>query len=282
LSKIIFILILLIIFTANSFSQYRYKTSDKDSSKYSEKNIDVKIFRTFNNIHSSFINSMVNITNESIIPVSIATPVGLYTFAKINNNNYDESSAVLLALSEITNLSVTQLLKVTVKRPRPFRTLNNVYLTDTSSVKGTYSFPSGHSSDAFVIATSLTLRYPDDPVLITGLYTYATIVSLGRIYWGVHYPSDVFTGMLIGAGSAALIYSLRAPIIKAKNDLFNQSERTDSYSPGVAPASLFIAIAAADVINHFFRNSNNTFLQNSNLIFDVNKDAGRMNYTVGF
>lgn len=225
---------------------------------------------------------MVSITNESVIPVSIAAPVGLYTFAKINNNNYDESSAVLLALTEITNLSVTQILKITVKRPRPFRTLNNVYLSDTSSVKGTYSFPSGHSSESFAIATALTLRYPDEPVLIAGLYTYATIVSLGRIYWGVHYPSDVFTGMLIGAGSAALIYSLRAPIIKAKNDLFNQSERTDSYSPGVAPASMFIAIAASDVVNHFFRNSKNNLLQNSNVLFDVNKDAGRINYSVGF
>ncbi len=225
---------------------------------------------------------MVNITNESIIPISIAAPVGMYTFARINNNSYDESSAILLALSEITNLSVTQIIKVTVKRPRPFRTMNNVYLSDTLSVKGTYSFPSGHSSEAFAIATSLTLRYPVEPVLIAGLYTYAAVVSLGRIYWGVHYPSDVFTGMLIGAGSAALIYSLRAPIIKAKNDLFNQSERTDSYSPGVAPASMFIAIAAADVINHFFRNSNNTLLQKSNVFFDVNKDAGRINYSVGF
>jgi undecaprenyl-diphosphatase len=142
--------------------------------RYNEKNLDVKIFRTFNNIHSSFVNSFVNITNNSLIVAVIGIPVGMYAAARINDNHYHESSAVLLALSEGFNEGVTHLLKTLVRRNRPYRTLNKVYLTDTSSVKGGFSFPSGHSSGSFTIATSLTLRYPDKPFLIAGLYTYAT------------------------------------------------------------------------------------------------------------
>ncbi|MBS1518269.1 MAG: phosphatase PAP2 family protein [Bacteroidetes bacterium] len=285
MQRVIIILTLLCIFNSESFSQfsnYRTKTSGRDTSKYSERNIDVRIFRTFNNINSRFVNSLISISNESIIPVSVAAPVGLYTVARINGNYYDESSAVLLALSEFTSLSVTQILKSTVKRDRPFRKLNNVYLSDTSSVAGTYSFPSGHSSESFSIATLLTLRYPDKPGLIIGLYSYAAVVSLGRIYWGVHYPSDVLTGMLIGAGSAALIYSLRKPIIKAKNDLFNQNERTDSYDPGIAPAAMLVSLAAADFINHFLKNSGSTLLKNSAVSLDLNSSISRINYSVGF
>lgn len=279
--KLIYIFTFLLLFNDITISQHRFVTK-RDPSKYSENNIDVKLFRTFNNIESSFINTMIGITNESIIPVSIAAPVGLYTAARINDNHYDESSAILLMLSEITNSSVTQGLKILIKRNRPFRTLNNVKLNDTSSIAGSYSFPSGHSSESFTIATSLTLRYPDKPFLIAGLYTYAAIVSLGRIYWGVHYPSDVLAGMLLGAGSSALIYSLRKPIIESKNKLFNQDERTDNYSGGVNTSVLLISVIAADFINHFFVNSGSPVLNKSKINLNLTGNSGLINYNLNF
>lgn len=280
--KIFACIIFLLIFTANEINaQHRFRTV-RDTSRYSEKNVDVKIFRTFNNIQSSFVHSMINITNESIVPASIVAPIGMYVAARINKNHYDESSAVLLGISELTNIGFTQAIKYTVRRDRPFRTLNGVYLSDTTSVRGTYSFPSGHSSEAFVLATSLTLRYPGKTVLIAGLYTYATIVSLGRIYWGVHYPSDVLTGMLIGAGSAALVYSLRVPIIKAKNNFFNQSERTDTYSPGVSTTALLVSVAATDLLNHFLINSKSKVLKNSRVSFDSFSNVNSINYSIIF
>lgn len=264
--RIFVIALSLSLFAANSYSQCRFKTV-RDTKKYSENNLDVKIFRTFNNIESKFIHSMVNITNESIVPVSIALPVLMYAAAKNYNNHYDESSAVLLALAEGTNIGFTQLIKYTVKRDRPFRKLNRVWLTDTTSVRGTFSFPSGHSSESFTIATSLTLRYPDKPALIAGLYTYATLVALGRIYWGVHYPSDVLTGMLVGAGSAALIFSLRKPIIEGKNNLFNQGERTENHGSGISTPAFFITLAATDLINALLSKSENKILKKSKVKF---------------
>lgn len=249
----------------------------------SENNIDVKIFRAFNNTDSKFLNSMVNISNESIIPVSIAAPLGLYVSSRINKNHYDESSAVLLGISEVTNEVVTQILKYSVRRDRPFKSLKNVRISekDKKSVKTSYSFPSGHASGSVVIATSLTLRYHDKPLLIAGLYTYATIISLGRIYCGVHYPSDVFAGMLIGAGSAALVYSLRKPIIEAKNKFFNQSERAENSGSNINTPVFLISIAAADLINHYLSNSNNKILKKSKINFSSTSDSF-VNYTFTF
>lgn len=228
-------------------------------------------------------NSLVNITNESLAPVSVATPIGLYLASRINDNYYDENASVLLALSEITSGVVTFGIKIAVKRDRPFRTLNNVYLSDTNSVKGSFSFPSGHSSGSFAIATSLTLSYPDKPGLIAGLYTYAAIVSLGRMYWGVHYPSDVFTGMLLGAGSAALIYSLRVPIIKFKNDLFNQPERPDNFSQSdINTPVLLASLAATDIVNYLFIISKNNILNKSKLNFSSTRDINHLSYSFCF
>jgi membrane-associated phospholipid phosphatase len=279
--KRILIIIFVICSFSNIFSQYRFKTV-RDTTKYNENNIDVRIFRDFNNIHSSFVNSFVNITNESIVPVLIGVPVGLYVGSRIADNKYGENSAVLLALSEVTSGAVSQVMKWIFKRPRPFRTLNNVYLSDTSNVKGTYSFPSGHSTNSFTIATSLTLRYPDEPVLIVGCYTYATLVALGRIYWGVHYPSDVLVGMMLGAGSAALIYSLRAPIIKTKNNLFNQSDWTDTEQSRVNTTVLLASFAATDLLNFYLQKSKSKILRNTNLNFATSSKTNYINVTLNF
>ena len=282
LSLMILSMSLFLILTDSAHSQHKFKTK-RDTTKYNEKSLDVKTFRTFNNIHSGFLNSMINITNESLTPISIATPLGLYISSQINDNYYDQSSAVLLALSEITNGLVTLGIKLAVKRKRPFRTLNNVNLTDTDAVKGSYSFPSGHSSGSFVIATSLTLRYPDNPWVVAGSFTYAAVVSLGRIYWGVHYPSDVFVGMFVGAGSAALIYSLRAPIIKAKNNLFNQSERTDNIQTGNINAPVFfVSLAATDFINYYLSKSKNNILNKSKINFSTTSKVNLLNYSFNF
>ncbi|MDQ3021376.1 MAG: phosphatase PAP2 family protein [Bacteroidota bacterium] len=279
--KSILIIIFFLYSFTNTFSQHRFKTV-RDTTKYNENSIDVRIFRDFNNIESKFVNSLVNITNESIVPVLIATPVGLYIGSRIYDNKYGENSAVLLALSEVTSGAVSQVMKWIFKRPRPYRTLNKVYLTDTSKLKGTYSFPSGHSTNSFAIATSLTLRYPDNPALIIGCYTYATLVALGRIYWGVHYPSDVFTGMVIGAGSAALIYSLRAPIIKGKNNLFNQSDWTDTDQSSVNPTVLVATFAVTDLINFYFSKSKSKILKNSKINFSSTHKINYLNYSFNF
>ena len=79
------------------------------------------------------------------------------------------------------------------------------------------SFPSGHTSAAFCISTSLALRYRKWYV-IAPAYVYAVSVGWARMYQGVHYPSDVLTGALIGTASAWLTY-------KAQNWMAGRKER---------------------------------------------------------
>lgn len=280
--KIFFALIFLFCISTDSYSQHTFRTY-RDHTKYNGKNPDIRIFRSFNNLKGSFVHTLVDLSNESILPVSIFTPIVLYTSARIYKNHYDESSAVLLAVSEITNSSITQLIKYIAERDRPFRLINNVKLTDTFDVEGSYSFPSGHVSESFTLATALTLRYHHSPILITGLYTYALIVSLGRIYWGVHYPSDVLAGMVVGSGISALIYSLRKPIIEYKNKLFNQEDRTDSYTGGgKGTNALLLSVIAADALNFIFSKSKNSFIKNSNINVGISGNVNTLNYRLNF
>jgi undecaprenyl-diphosphatase len=83
------------------------------------------------------------------------------------------------------------LLKILVVRPRPFMVLPYVNVLVHA---GPFSFPSGHAINIFLAATLLSAFYKK-PFYF---YLIAVMVAFSRIYCGVHYPSDVIAGALIG------------------------------------------------------------------------------------
>lgn len=269
-----------IIFFSSINIQYSYS---QDTTNYKEpSNLDVSIFRAINNSRTNVFDKIVFVTDKSILPVSILIPSILFTVSRINKNYYDENSSVLCALSEATSVAFTFGIKMLVKRPRPFVVLKDVKRNkDDLSFTDPYSFPSGHTSTAFSIATSLTLRYPDKPFLITGLYFYSTVIALGRIYLGVHYPTDVLGGMLIGAGSAVLIHSLRKEIISGKNSLFNERGREDKNSNSNLTSFILLSFVTSDVVNYFLTKSDSKFLNKVRMDLS-NSDYYKINLSYQF
>lgn len=258
--------ILLFFFSINGYTQ------NIDTAYNDPDNIDVKLFRLVNNSRTESLDRIVRITDFSVLPVSIITPVALFTVSRINNDTYDENSSVLLSLSEITSAGTTLLIKNIVKRKRPFQQLKNVnHSSEDERLLDHHSFPSGHTSMVFSYATSLALRYPDKPYLIAGLYSYAMIVSLGRMYLGNHYPSDILGGMLIGSGSAILIYSLRSEIISFKNNIFREKDKPDENNSELLTPLFFGSIIISDIVNQFFHDSSDKLRIN---LFST----GEMNY----
>lgn len=93
---------------------------------------------------------------------------------------------------------VTWGLKYSIHRRRPFEKYPEVIKLSNG---GGSSFPSGHTSAAFAVATSVSMSYHKWYV-ITPCYLWASAVGFSRIALGVHYPSDVLAGALVGIGSA--------------------------------------------------------------------------------
>lgn len=104
-------------------------------------------------------------------------------------------------------------MKKLVNRPRPYTAYPDItaYQLESSS-----SFPSAHTSVAFATATALSLKYPKWYVIAPS-YFWACSVGYSRMNLGVHYPSDVLAGAVLGAGSPYVTYKLNNWFWK-KND----------------------------------------------------------------
>ncbi len=109
----------------------------------------------------------------------------------------------LLALSLLVERSLYWLVKNSLRRPRPQESVPGFRSLITASDQ--FSFPSGHSSGAFLLATALLLVYG---AAAAPMYIWACCVALSRILLGVHFPGDTLAGALMGSGLALLAASL--------------------------------------------------------------------------
>jgi undecaprenyl-diphosphatase len=105
--------------------------------------------------------------------------------------------ALLLAFA--TNLILYYLIKNMIKRERPYRAIKD--LKNLIVPPDKYSFPSGHTAGAFIIAQIVGFQFPalHGPLLI-----WAALVGLSRIILRVHYPTDVIAGTVLGLCTSAL------------------------------------------------------------------------------
>lgn len=127
-----------------------------------------------------------------------------------------------MGVSQALTLGGTFVLKTVVDRERPFESLADVKVKHLSSATGS-SFPSGHTSQAFAIATTLALTY-SKPIVYIPVFLWAGLVGYGRMYLGVHYPSDVLVGAVLGTGCALLVWSYKDDIIRLKDKVVGSSD----------------------------------------------------------
>jgi undecaprenyl-diphosphatase len=108
------------------------------------------------------------------------------------------------------------ILKEIFERLRPCKTLENIITP--AGCGETYSFPSNHAFNNFAAAAFFFILYKN---LKWILFTAATLVSLSRVYLGLHYPSDVFTGAMLGI---LFGYIFAVGVIKINNWIISKRE----------------------------------------------------------
>jgi len=108
-----------------------------------------------------------------------------------------------LLLIGTADLFTNKIIKEVVARPRPCSFINDPsgaysWLKTPDGARLGYSFPSSHAVNNFAGVVFFLLLFPKNRKLLW-LFVPVTIIALTRPYLGLHYPSDVLGGMLIGA-----------------------------------------------------------------------------------
>ncbi len=173
-------------------------------------NPDVRLFRSINNAQSKGATSLLTVTDASVYPVVAGVPAVLTVYGYAAGSDDAFETGILSGGAEIAAYGIRSVFKYTLRRERPYVALRNVHVGRLETADP-YSFPSGHTTGAFALATMLTLRYPKPQVYVP-LFLWAGVVGYGRMYFGLHYPSDVLGGAVIGAGSALLVNHFREDI----------------------------------------------------------------------
>jgi len=133
----------------------------------------------------------------------ISMPALLLAAGYARHDEYQVSTGLMAALAYGDSVIPDLAMKAITRRERPADVPDNKPYTGTffngnkSPLKGS-SFPSGHSTAAFSVATVVAYRYRNHkwvPVLAYGL---ATAIGLSRIATQAHFPSDVFLGSALG------------------------------------------------------------------------------------
>ncbi|GHN03290.1 hypothetical protein WSM22_47790 [Cytophagales bacterium WSM2-2] len=149
--------------------------------------------------------SIFQFISDSISYFSFGIPALITIVAEFRKNENKKQSRLSL-LYVLLSIGVAGLISFIIKKtftePRPYEVDSRIAQL---SVGGGYSLPSGHTTEAFASATAIVLLFPRWIVALP-IFLWASSVAISRIYLGVHYPFDIFTGMLIGSSTSYAFY----------------------------------------------------------------------------
>jgi undecaprenyl-diphosphatase len=125
----------------------------------------------------------------------------LYVFRRDSN---EWTSSLILAVAMVTAMGLTDVLKAAFNLPRPFQ-VPSLGIVARGEIPTNPGFPSGHTTNAFTVATMMWSRYPAWRVPFTTL-AFATGISM--IILGLHFPSDVIGGAFLGIFCGTFVLGL--------------------------------------------------------------------------
>lgn len=171
-------------------------------------NTDIRLLHSINSGNSAAWDKTNRAFSQSMTPVSLAVPSALLIYGALAHDSSAKKNGVIAGAGLLVSGVLALSLKYSVGRPRPFVTYPYIIKKGEA---GTPSFPSGHTSSAFAAATSISLCYPKWYVIAPS-FLWASAVGYSRMELGVHYPSDVLVGAIVGAGCSWVMWKVNNKI----------------------------------------------------------------------
>jgi len=148
------------------------------------------------------VSKKVSLGGDSVVDASFLT--GMFVVGRLTNKPRLRETAVLSAEAWLDSSIVVGALKHVARRLRPNSDGGSGEFFDHE-----LSFPSGHSSSAWSIATVIAYEYNDRPAIKYSAYAAATAVAIARYTGRSHFISDVAVGSAIGFYTGRFVYKKR-------------------------------------------------------------------------
>jgi membrane-associated phospholipid phosphatase len=164
--------------------------------------LDIRLLtQIFENRYPSFDSTFIFITNTAAA-IAFGVPGIMIINGLVKKKRILWRNGLTIILAVATSAIVANILKYSIGLPRPYE----IYpFIEKLSVGGSPTFPSGHTADAFAFAVAATFIYRKWFIAIPCLL-WASLVGYSRMCLGVHFPSDVIGGALVGAACAGIYY----------------------------------------------------------------------------
>ena len=134
--------------------------------------------------------------------IAFGLPAALFIFSSLTKKKLLRNEAVFIFISVAFSAILANVLKYTIDLPRPYVLYPFIEKLGSG---GSPSFPSGHTADAFAFAMAASLVWRKWQIAIPA-FIWAALVGYSRMCLGVHFPSDVTAGALIGIFFAIAVY----------------------------------------------------------------------------
>ncbi|MBN2830501.1 MAG: phosphatase PAP2 family protein [Candidatus Cloacimonetes bacterium] len=139
----------------------------------------------------------------------------------------------------LASTAVSTALKMATQRSRPFNERGEDFWNRSSFSYDT-SFPSGHTTLAFSVATVMSHQYAQNrPVLSAAFYAAATLTGLSRMYDDKHWTTDVFVGSIIGYSVTKGVLEYHEKLINKKKSLSQFEFKPYMTSEGIIGLSIY-------------------------------------------
>jgi membrane-associated phospholipid phosphatase len=179
----------------------------------SAQNADYRILKTLNSGERPQWDKAMKRLSFSVYVLEPVPPVGISLQGFFTKDKEMLWNGYKSAISLCAALAISTGLKYSVKRQRPYdRHPGDIIKRDSTA---TFSFPSGHTTAAFATATAMSLTYKKWYVTVPA-FIYAGFAAYSRMRLGMHYPTDVAGGIILGSGSALLTWHLAKKITQKK------------------------------------------------------------------
>lgn len=189
--------------------------------------IQKQVLLFFSGIHTGVLNTLaqiITIFGEEFLLIAVA----VFVYWNVN-----KKKGFVICMSLLNALTAMGISKAVIRFPRPWTRIENLETVRQHTATG-YSFPSGHTTCAASTYGAIAVEFKKRWLSIICAVMIA-LVGISRMYLCVHWPMDVFGGLVIGCGSALLLSAVF-------ERLFDDKERSIRVATVLAVVMMLLSV----------------------------------------